>query len=72
MFNLLVKAQAWADGRDTMLGSRVFEYTEQPLVDRFKPAGQLDFVALAALPTLFVIPLPGSTSCCRGTGADRL
>src|SRR5947208_1341926 len=33
---------------------RVFEYTEQTLVDRFKPEGQLDFGALAALPTLFV------------------
>src|SRR5271166_6145950 len=53
-FNLIVKAQSWGDGRDTMLASRAFEHTEQSLIDRFKPAGQLDFAALAALPTLFV------------------
>jgi hypothetical protein len=48
MFNLLVKAQSWGDGRDTMLASRAFEYTEKSLVDRFKPGGQLDLVALAS------------------------
>src|SRR5271166_1423021 len=54
MFNLIVKAQSWGDGRDTMLASRAFEHTEQSLIDSFKTAGQLDFAALAALPTLFV------------------
>lgn len=54
MFNLLVSGKAWADGRDTVPGSRTFEYTEQPLIDRFKPGGQLDLAALASLPTLFV------------------
>lgn len=33
---------------------RTFEATEQSLVDRFKPEGQLDINALIALPTLFV------------------
>jgi hypothetical protein len=54
MFNLLVKAGAWANGRDTTLASRVFEHTEKALVDRFKPGGQLDLGSLRALPTLFV------------------
>jgi hypothetical protein len=54
MFNLLVKASAWANGRDTILASRVFEYTEQALVDRFKSEGQLDLPSLRVLPTLFV------------------
>jgi hypothetical protein len=54
MFNLLVKYQSWGDGRDTISSSRVFEYTEPSLVGRFTPGGQLDLVALAALPTLFV------------------
>lgn len=54
MFNLIVNAAGWADGRDTFLASRVFEYTDAPLVARFKPSGQLDFPALMALPTLFV------------------
>jgi hypothetical protein len=54
LFNLLVKSSAWADGRDTMLYGRVFEYTDQQLVAKFKPGGQLDLVALTTLPTLFV------------------
>lgn len=54
MFNLLVKFKSWRDGRDTIPYGRAFEYTDQSLVDRFRPGGQLDLVALAALPTLFV------------------
>jgi len=54
MFNLLVKFQPWAEGRDTIPGGRAFEYTDSSLVNRFKPGGQLDLVALSALPTLFV------------------
>jgi hypothetical protein len=55
VFNLLVQGKGgWADGHDTMYTGRTFEYTEQRLIDRFKPGGQLDLVALAALPTLFV------------------
>lgn len=54
MFNLLVSGNGWADMRDTMYGGRTFEYTEQHLVDRFRPDGQLDLQALAELPTLFV------------------
>lgn len=49
-----MKYSSWADGRDTIPSARTFEYTEQSLVDRFKPEGQLDLVALTALPTLFV------------------
>lgn len=54
MFNLIVKSNGWAEGRDTMEGSRTFEYTEQHLIERFKPEGQLDLATLATLPTLFV------------------
>jgi hypothetical protein len=54
MFNLIVNGGGWADGRDTILAGRAFEYTDDPLVARFKPGGQLDFAALMALPTLFV------------------
>jgi hypothetical protein len=54
MFNLLVKYGPWADGRDKMPDSRVLESTEEPLVDRFMPRGQLDLKALADLPALFV------------------
>lgn len=54
MFNLLVKGNGWAVHRDTMYGERTFEYTEQHLIDRFRPDGQLDLTALTVLPTLFV------------------
>src|SRR5687767_8644930 len=54
MFNMIVKFNTWADGRDSILASRVFEHTEEHLVARFKPNGQLDFPSLLALPTLFV------------------
>jgi hypothetical protein len=62
MFNLLVKSQSWGDGRDTIPDDRAFEYTEQRLVDKFKPGGQLDFKALAALPTLFVQETSGQNA----------
>jgi hypothetical protein len=62
MFNLLVKSQSWGDGRDTIPDGRAFEYTEQSLVDRFKPGDQLDLVALAALPTLFVQETSGQNA----------
>lgn len=54
MFNMIVKYNAWADGRDTIPANRVFEHTETNLISRFKPNGQLDFQALSALPTIFV------------------
>jgi len=54
VFNLIVKGSGWAEGRDTISGGRTFEYTEQHLIERFKPGGHLDLVSLATLPTLFV------------------
>ena len=54
MFNLIVKGSGWAEDLDTFPGGRVLEYTEQPLVDRFKPNGLLDLAALITLPTVFV------------------
>lgn len=54
MFNLIVKGSGWTEGRDTFSGSRIFEYTEDLLVDRFTPSGQLDLAALIQLPTIFV------------------
>lgn len=54
MFNLLVTGSGWADDRDTMLSGRVFEYTDNSLVARFKPQGKFDFAALIQLPALFL------------------
>lgn len=61
MYNLLVKYSPWAEGHDTIQRSRVFEATEQYLMDRFEPGGRdLDFNALRALPTLFVQETTGA------------
>lgn len=54
MFNLLVSGSGWADDRDTMPAGRTFEYTEEPLVARFKPKGKFDFAAIIQLPALFM------------------
>lgn len=54
MFNLLVSGSGWADARDTIPEGRALEYTEQHLIQKFKPEGQLDLPALISLPTLFL------------------
>jgi len=54
LYNLIVSASGWAEGRDTFTLGRVFEYTDRPLVDRFKPGGILDIRALMSFPTVFV------------------
>ena len=59
MFNLLVKFAPWRDGRDTIPTGRVFEYTDQTLIDRFKPKDQLDITGLSALPALFLEEFSG-------------
>ena len=53
MFNLLVKFNAWAQSVDSIYGGRILEFTDDALIARFKPDGQLDLPALIALPTLF-------------------
>lgn len=54
MFNFIVKGNGWADGQDAFPASRVFEYTDPSLTDRFRPNGIIDIPALSQLPTLFV------------------
>ena len=54
MFNLLVQYKPWGDGHDTLPTARIFEYTDDDLVAKFKPTGQLDLNSLATLPTLFM------------------
>ena len=55
-----MKYSPWADGRDTMPIGRVFEYTDDVLVERFKPGGNPDLAALTAFPTLFVEETSGT------------
>jgi hypothetical protein len=54
MYNLLVSGRGWVPARDDLFADRVLEYTEAPLIQRFRPRGQVDFAALCKLPTLFV------------------
>lgn len=54
MFNLLVKYGAWRDGSDSMPAGRIFEYTDDALIEKLKPKGQIDFDAAMELPCLFV------------------
>lgn len=54
LYNLLVSASGWAEGRDTLPSSRVVKYTEATLRQRFMPDGTLDTEAVMALPTLFM------------------
>lgn len=68
MFNLLVKFNAWVQSVDTMYGGRVFEYTDERLVERFKPSGQLDYQALTTLPTLFVQETAGNDNALARVG----
>lgn len=52
MYNLLISGSGWAKNRDTMIGGRVFQYTSDELVERFKPGGKLDLDAVCDLPAL--------------------
>lgn len=59
MFNFIVKCEAWGEGHDSFPSSRIFEYTEQPLIDRFKSGDKLELEALKELPTVFVQEIYG-------------
>ena len=54
MFNLLVSGSGWSEARDTIRAERALEYTEEHLLGRFKPEGQIDLAALMSLPALFL------------------
>ncbi len=53
MFNLIIKDTPWKEGHDTFPSNRIFEWTEQALVDQYNPKGKPDFTALSKLPTIF-------------------
>lgn len=54
MFSLLVKASGWADTRDSIPLERLFEYTDESVVKKFKVGDEIDFQSLARLPALFM------------------
>lgn len=59
MFHLLVKASGWKLTEDTLGSDRVFEHTEEFLVDRFKPTGQLNLPEIYSLPAIFMPEVGG-------------
>jgi hypothetical protein len=54
MYHLLVKYDGWAKSRDTMPQERVFEYTNEIIVEQFKPGGTLNTDLITILPAFFV------------------
>lgn len=54
MFQLLVSYSGWTRSRGTIPAGRAFEYTDELLVERFKPSGDFKFSKLLAVPALFV------------------
>jgi hypothetical protein len=55
VFNLIMQGAPWGEGRGTVNLSRVFEYTDDGIADRFRhAAGQPNLTPLTALPCLFM------------------
>lgn len=57
----------WNEVQGSLPLARMFEYTEQPLVDQFGQQGQPDFAALGRLPCLFMNEGTGAEVCRVGT-----
>ena len=62
MFHFLVKYDGWAPARDSLDKSRVFEYTDDHIVERFKPGGILDSEQIIQVPALFASESGGAGS----------
>jgi len=54
MYNLLVKASGWNEARDEMSYSRVFEHTENYLIEKFKVNERIETEYLIRKPCLFM------------------
>ena len=54
MFNLIVSGRVDHDRNGSILASRVFQYTDDHVVARFKPNGTLNINTVKALPTLLM------------------
>lgn len=60
MFHLLVKYAGWAQTRDSIPQGRVFEFTNDSLIEQFEPGGTLDTERITTLPALFVSETTGT------------
>lgn len=54
MFNLIVSTGVQSETSGTISAGRVFEYTDDEVVARFKPNGKLDLTEILSLPTLLM------------------
>lgn len=59
MYNLLVSSGGWADNRDSIARSRLFEYTDKAWSDRLAPNGILNAARLVRFPALLMPELFG-------------
>ena len=53
MFNLLVSGAGWQPSSDSISASRVLEYTEAAMRERFAPHDRFDISGVLELPTIF-------------------
>lgn len=60
MFNLLVRADGWAENRSRMPIERMLKHTEPRLIGLYKSGNKFNFDQLLSLPTLFVAEISGS------------
>ncbi len=54
MFNLIVSGGLESERRGSIVASRVFEYTDEEVKNRFTPGGKIDTQALMLLPTVLM------------------
>jgi hypothetical protein len=54
MYNLLVAGAGWSGQRDRLSSSRLFEYTDRAIAERYRSGDTIEFARLLALPTLFM------------------
>jgi len=71
MYNLLVRSGGWADNRDSIPRSRLFEYTDTALSDWSAPNGVLNVARMVRLPALLMPELDGDEPQYARVGAIR-
>jgi hypothetical protein len=55
MFNLIMGGRGWEPGRGSVFAARIFEHTEDVIIDQFRDNGQPALARLVKLPCLFMI-----------------
>src|SRR5258708_7066046 len=66
MFNLIVSTGVRSGTSGSILAARVFEYTDDGLIERFMPKGKLSVADVMSLPTIFM--QEGTTDEIAGVG----